>query len=95
MKKAILILFLISAFNINAKTHIVTNSNDDGDGSLRKIVADASAGDSILFSSNVDSVVLTTGQIVINKNLTITGHSKDRKVILPSVTINRYFFLYL
>jgi hypothetical protein len=40
----------------------------------------ASAGDSIVFSSNVDSVVLTTGQIVINKNLTISGHSKDRKV---------------
>ena len=56
---------------------IVNNTNDAGAGSLRQAVLDAngSAGsDTITFSlPNPSTITLTTGQIVINGDTTITG----------------------
>jgi hypothetical protein len=53
-------------------TITVTNSNDSGTGSLRWAVASASAGDTIVFSSG-SMITLTSGEIVIDKDLTVTG----------------------
>jgi hypothetical protein len=56
---------------------MVTNSADRGSGSLRTVIANASAGDTIEFnmsSGHVTSpITLTSGQITISKNLTIVG----------------------
>jgi predicted outer membrane repeat protein len=53
----------------------VTNTNDSGAGSLRQAIANAAAGDTIAFASNLanQTITLTTGQLTINKNLTIDG----------------------
>src|SRR5689334_17940915 len=53
-------------------TLTVTNGNDSGVGSLRDTIAAASSGDTIVFSG-VTTVTLTSGQLTINKNLTISG----------------------
>ncbi|OCR00329.1 hypothetical protein BCD67_25350 [Oscillatoriales cyanobacterium USR001] len=51
----------------------VTNNNDSGAGSLRAAIASAAAGDTIQFAPNLanQKITLTTGQLVIDKNLTI------------------------
>src|SRR4028119_2380104 len=54
-------------------TVTVTNNNDSGPGSLRDAIASAAAGDTIQFASSLASqtITLSNGQLVINKNLTI------------------------
>src|SRR5205085_821444 len=56
-------------------TILVSSSADSGNGSLRQAIADASAGDTIDFSSSLSgsTIGLTSGSLVINKDLTITG----------------------
>ncbi|UJP65277.1 YDG domain-containing protein [Mongoliitalea daihaiensis] len=51
---------------------VVTNGNNSGAGSLRQVVADAPAGSMITFSG-VTTVTLSTTEIILNKNLTISG----------------------
>ncbi len=53
---------------------VVENLNDAGAGSLRAVIANACAGDTISFASNVRGTIsLTSGKLVINKVLTING----------------------
>jgi hypothetical protein len=55
---------------------IVNNTNDNGSGSLRQAILDASpvVGDLIGFGSNViGTIILTNGQLAISKGLSITG----------------------
>ena len=65
----------ISSSAASAATITVTNNNDSGAGSLRQAIADAASGDTINFadSLNAQTITLTSGELLINKNLTITG----------------------
>jgi hypothetical protein len=73
-----LALVLAPAMVVNAATIQVTNNNDGGPGSLRQAIADAIAGEDITFADNVTgTITLTTGQLSISKNLTITGPDAD------------------
>jgi Dockerin type I domain len=56
-------------------TDIVTTLNDSGAGSLRQTIAGAASGDTIQFASSLSggTIVLTTGELTIGQNLTITG----------------------
>ena len=56
-------------------TITVTNTRDSGAGSLRDAIARAQAGDTIKFASTLASttITLTSGQLAINKALTIDG----------------------
>lgn len=53
----------------------VTTNADSGAGSLRQAIASAASGDTIQFSSTLanKTITLTSGQLNINKNLTIDG----------------------
>ncbi len=67
---------LAPAQQINCTTvpMTVTNSNDSGPGSLRDIINNACPGGTITFAPNlVSPITLTTGELLINKSLTITG----------------------
>ena len=76
-------------------TLLVTNLNDNGLGSLRAAIAQANSGDMIQFDSSLASQVtptikLTSGQININKNLTIDGlinGTTNQKITNPHVEI--------
>ncbi|CAM3795915.1 Ig-like domain-containing protein [Deinococcus frigens] len=50
----------------------VTSSADSGDGSLRSVVSGAAPGDAIFFAPSVSTITLGS-QIILDKNLTITG----------------------
>src|SRR5213083_2429943 len=50
----------------------VTNTNDSGPGSLRQALADAHDGDTINFAVT-GAISLTNAEVVINKNITISG----------------------
>ncbi|HZT98072.1 MAG TPA: ATP-binding protein, partial [Ktedonobacteraceae bacterium] len=52
----------------------VTNLNDHGPGSLREAIKNASPGSTISFAKNLKgTIALTSGELVINKNLFIAG----------------------
>ena len=62
----------------------VTNTNDNGPGSLRSAIAQANSADTIKFASNLQNqkIILTSGELIINKNLTIDGRDA------PSINIS-------
>ena len=53
-------------------THVVSNLNDSGSGSLRQAIAAAAPGDTIVFSVS-GTITLTSGALVLDKDLTIDG----------------------
>ena len=66
----------IGAMEMIAINRIVTTTNESGPGSLRQAIADTSfyEGDIITFASNVvGDISLTTGELHVNHNLSITG----------------------
>ncbi len=65
-----LILFATSSYGITIRT--VTQNGDSGAGSLRQAVASAIAGDIITFSVS-GTIHLTSGTLVLDKNLSIAG----------------------
>ena len=60
-------------------TTIVTNTNDSGPGSLRQALADARDGDTINFDPSLagQTITLTSAELVIDKNITISGPGSD------------------
>jgi hypothetical protein len=64
---------------------VVLNTNDSGPYALRTAVASASGGDTITFTAPLSgqTITLTSGQLLINKNLTI-----DASALPGGVTVN-------
>ena len=75
---------LLSATNTLAATITVSNGNDSGPGSLRQAIVNASPGDTINFAPSVTTVSLTSGELVIDKNLTIDGPGANRLAVQRS-----------
>src|SRR6476646_2780786 len=69
---AIGLLINAVALPVHAATITVTNTNDSGSGSLRQALTIANDGDTIGFAVT-GTVSLTSGELVIDKNITISG----------------------
>jgi uncharacterized repeat protein (TIGR03803 family) len=74
-------------------TDTVTSTADSGPGTLRTVIAGASAGDTINFSVGLGpTITLTSGEILINKNLTITGPGSTNLTVSGNSS-SRIFFI--
>lgn len=68
---AVLTLCLAALAPAGASAATVANTNDSGPGSLRQAIADATPGETIVLPAG--NYELTSGQLVIEKSLTISG----------------------
>ena len=59
------------------------NTNDSATGSLRQAIADVVNGDTINFDSSLNgqTITLTTGELLVNKNITINGPGSDNLIV--------------
>src|SRR5437016_8721323 len=75
IKAATICLTLACVLTIPARatTVIVSNTNDNGPGSLRQALADANDGDTIDAMGISGVITLTTGQVLVDKSVTING----------------------
>jgi predicted outer membrane repeat protein len=72
---ALLCAAIGSAERVQAATLTVTNTADNGAGSLRAVIAGASDGDTIQFAAalNGQTITLTSGELVIDRNIVLSG----------------------
>jgi len=74
-KLFVLLLFLLNSFSAKATLLPVTTTGDIGIGSLREVVANASAGDTITFDALLNGLpIILLNEITIDKSLTIMGN---------------------
>ena len=82
--KLVCIIFLlyVTLSCVIANTITVTNTIDTGAGSLRDAIANATSGDTIRFdaSLDMDTIRLTSGMIILDKNLVIIGNQAGTTV---------------
>ena len=83
MRFALISVFLLCAIarQTGAGTITVANTNDSGPGSLRQALAMAHDGDRITFAVN-GTITLTSGQLGVSKNVTISGPGADQLSIV-------------
>lgn len=100
-KKLLYSVFLFSyivfgvVFPINAQqTLVVLNENDDGPGSLRATIELANPSDTIVFDAAVDTVKLISDQLLINKSLTISGHSSKTIILRDTIETELLFRIF-
>jgi predicted outer membrane repeat protein len=68
--------------SVNAPATItVTNTNESGDGSLRKALNDISIRGEILFDLSYPATINLDSQLVINRSVTITGPEQGKLII--------------
>jgi len=78
-------LFLINPVAAFSLTLTVTNHDDSGPGSLRDAIANAGPGDTIVFQlPSPDTITLTSGELLIQNDLTITGPGADALTVTRS-----------
>src|SRR5436190_23847231 len=81
------VIIIASASSLYPAVFVVSNTNDAGVDSLRDSVAAATPGDTIQFNiptsdpgyaNGIYTITLTTGEIAIDKNLTIENVSGEK-----------------
>ncbi|MFN0037355.1 MAG: hypothetical protein ACKVUS_20035, partial [Saprospiraceae bacterium] len=88
---ALLFALFLFAAPAQAATLTVTNGSNTGSGSLRNTIASAASGDIIVFSVAVTTVTLTSGELLIDKDLTINGGTNGVTITRSGGTQFRIF----
>src|SRR5215472_14298518 len=78
-KTATICLALACFLPISARagTIVVSNTNDNGSGSLRQTLTDANDGDTIDATGISGVITLTTGALLVDKDVAINGAGAD------------------
>ena len=93
-KAVAICLTLACAFTIpaHAMTIIVSNTNDNGPGSLRQALLDANDGDTIDATGISGAIILTSGVLLVDKSVTIDGAGAD-VLAVDGNAAGRVFFI--
>lgn len=83
--------FALFSGHLNAATYTVTNINDSGAGSLRQAIGDTAPGDTVNFGIT-GTIRLTSGLLVINKNLTVQGPGANLLSISGNYGASGFYF---
>ena len=88
IRSAAIAVVLICAVAIPARatTITVTNTNDSGPGSLRQALADANNGDTIDATGVSGAITLTSGQLLVDKSVTINGAGAESLAVDGNAT---------
>src|ERR671918_191841 len=84
----IVMVALLSMTSWAVNTITVTNPGDSGTGTLREAIALALPGDTIDFAAGLDTITLTSDELVIDKDLTISGPGSGNLTIQRSGDVN-------
>src|SRR5947208_7235931 len=92
INSAVICLILACALTISAHatTIIVTNTNDNGPGSLRQALADANDSDTIDATGISGAISLISGELLVNKSVAINGAGAD-VLAVDGNTVSRVF----
>jgi predicted outer membrane repeat protein len=76
-----------------AQAGVVTCSGDSGAGSLRQAIADAGDSDTISFNSTLSgqTIVLSSGQLLVNKHLTVDASALSGGITIDANNASRIF----
>jgi hypothetical protein len=77
---AIMMIIFPELVLLSQTTHFIMNGNDNGPGSLRQTLSEAAGGDTIRFMADVDTVFLTSGELLIDKSIVISGNPANTSV---------------
>ncbi|PWU15282.1 MAG: hypothetical protein C5B50_15640 [Verrucomicrobia bacterium] len=88
-----IVLLATAVRETSAATLVVSNSTDSSAGSLRATVTSAASGDIITFAAGLagQKIVLTSGEILLNKNLTIDGSALANRIQINGNHASRVF----
>src|SRR5262245_54356531 len=76
------LLLCVALTTAHAATITVSYYNDSGPGSLRQALAAANDGDTINFNSSLNGqITLTSGQLMVDKGVNITGPGANRLAV--------------
>ncbi len=82
MPSLVVLLALLWSAACPAATITVTSPFDSGAGTLRQAILDAAvSGDTIVFAAGVTTVTLTTAELLVDKNVTISGPGPDKLTV--------------
>src|SRR5947199_7008401 len=96
INSAVICLILACALTLSAHatTIIVTNTNDNGPGSLRQALAIANDGDTLDATGISGAISLISGELLVNKSVTINGAGAD-VLAVDGNAAGRVFFIAL
>src|SRR5213595_1452207 len=79
IKAATICFSLVCAVSISVQASIltVTNTNDNGPGSLRQALVNANVGDTIDATGITGVITLASGELLVNNSVTINGPGAD------------------
>ena len=77
---SICVVLCAVALPAHADTITVTNTADNGPGSLRQTLVDANDGDTINFAVT-GTIGLTSGELLVVKNITISGPGAEKLAV--------------
>src|SRR6266404_5439329 len=72
-----LMLACVLTIRAQATTIIVTNTNDNGSGSLRQALLEANDGDTIDATGISGAIILTSGVLLVDRSVAINGAGAD------------------
>ncbi|MCX6233871.1 MAG: T9SS type A sorting domain-containing protein [Bacteroidetes bacterium] len=90
--RSLLFLFLLTFIYSAGKTQniwFVSDAGDNGVGTLRNLISSANDGDTIKFAESIDTGYLTSGELLIDKSLSIIGN--DVCIIRDTINTVQFF----